>query len=73
MIWLEKKYFLQEQWFLGREQRLQEQARSLGIDVKGGYSKSLDYLVIGGDVGAGNSKYDAAQIDNITIVVKPTI
>ena len=52
----------------GKRTEIQEQARSLGIDVKGGYSKSLDYLVIGSDVGAGNSKFDAAQIDNITIV-----
>ena len=52
----------------GSRTEMQEQARNLGIDVKGGYSKSLDYLVIGGDVGAGNSKYDKAQKDNITIV-----
>ena len=52
----------------GKRTDMQEQARNLGIDVKGGYSKSLDYLVIGSDVGAGNKKYDAAQIDNITIL-----
>ena len=53
--------YLQEQWFPGREQ-IQERARSLGVDVKGGYSKSLDYLVIGSDVGPGNSKHDSAQL-----------
>ena len=52
---------------MNREQ-MQDQARKLGIDVKGGYSKSLDYLVIGGDVGPGNGKFDKATTNGNTIL-----
>jgi DNA ligase (NAD+) len=52
---------------MNRDQ-MQDQARKLGIDVKGGYSKSLDYLVIGGDVGPGNGKFDKATTNGNTIL-----
>ena len=63
-----KKVLFTGKMVSGKRTDMQEQARNLGIDVKGSYSKSLDYLVIGYDVGSGNTKYDNAQKDNITIL-----
>ena len=52
----------------GTRDAIKKHARNIGINVASGYSKSLDYLVIGSDVGVGNNKFDDATTDSVPII-----